>query len=78
MTTEDQPLKERCKGVAKLWNELDPDIKIKYKDPDYIESIRGDVPIVVVNGQIQTARKTRVANTTLYLGSNKPSVSFVK
>ncbi|KAA1078408.1 hypothetical protein PGT21_034725 [Puccinia graminis f. sp. tritici] len=77
-SAKDQPLKERCKGVAKLWNELDPDIKIKYKDPDYIESIRGNVPIVVVNGEIQTARKTHVANTTLYLGSNKQSVSFVK
>jgi hypothetical protein len=57
---------------------MEPNIKMKYKDPDYLESIRGDVPITVVNGIVQTARKTHMASTTLNLASNKKSISFVR
>ncbi|PLW39182.1 hypothetical protein PCASD_07637 [Puccinia coronata f. sp. avenae] len=77
-SAKDQELKQRCKEVAKVWNAMEPNIKMKYKDPDYLESIRGDVPITVVNGIVQTARKTHVASTTLNLASNKKSISFVR
>ncbi|POW10429.1 hypothetical protein PSTT_06104, partial [Puccinia striiformis] len=73
-----EPLKQRCKEVAQVWSTIDPDIKMKYKDPAFIDSIRGDVPMTVVNGVIQTARKAHVANTTLNLASNKKSVTFVR
>ncbi|PLW45151.1 hypothetical protein PCASD_04547 [Puccinia coronata f. sp. avenae] len=39
-STKDQELKQRCKEVAKVWNAMEPDIKMKYKDPHYLESIR--------------------------------------
>ncbi|KAI9600644.1 hypothetical protein H4Q26_000433 [Puccinia striiformis f. sp. tritici PST-130] len=67
-----------CKDVAKVWATIDPEIKSKYKDPAYIETIRGDVPMLVVNGCIQTARKTHVANTSLNLACNQKSTTFVR
>jgi hypothetical protein len=57
---------------------MDPDTKMKYKDPDYLETIRGNVPLTIVNGTIQTARQTHVSNTALNLASNKKSISFVR
>ncbi|KAI9624594.1 hypothetical protein H4Q26_016823, partial [Puccinia striiformis f. sp. tritici PST-130] len=77
-SSKSQTLKQRCKEVAQVWSTIDPDIKMKYKDPAFIDSIRGDVPMTVVNGVIQTARKAHVANTTLNLASNKKSVTFVR
>ncbi|KAI9622478.1 hypothetical protein H4Q26_015159 [Puccinia striiformis f. sp. tritici PST-130] len=74
----EEPLKQRCKDVAKVWATIDPEIKSKYKDPAYIETIRGDVPMLVVNGCIQTARKTHVANTSLNLACNQKSTTFVR
>ncbi|KAI9600423.1 hypothetical protein H4Q26_000206 [Puccinia striiformis f. sp. tritici PST-130] len=71
-------LKIRCKEVAKVWATINQETKAKYKDPAYIETIRGDVPMIVVDGSIQTVRKTHVANTTLNLASNQKSVTFVK
>ncbi|KAH9441195.1 hypothetical protein Pst134EB_029864 [Puccinia striiformis f. sp. tritici] len=75
---KEEPLKQRCKDVAKVWATIDPEIKSKYKDPAYIETIRGDVPMLVVNGCIQTARKTHVANTSLNLACNQKSTTFVR
>ncbi|PLW10022.1 hypothetical protein PCASD_23938 [Puccinia coronata f. sp. avenae] len=77
-SAKDQELRQRCKEVAKVWNAMDPEIKAKYKDPNFLETIRGNVPITVVNGIVQTARKTHVASTTLNLASNKKSFSFVR
>ncbi|KAI7958791.1 hypothetical protein MJO28_002582 [Puccinia striiformis f. sp. tritici] len=77
-SSKDEPLKERCKEVARVWGTMDPDMKMKYKDPAFIETIWGDIPMTVVNGVIQTARKAHVANTTLNLASNKKSVTFVR
>ncbi|POW13326.1 hypothetical protein PSTT_03749 [Puccinia striiformis] len=73
---KEEPLKQRCKDVAKVWATIDPEIKSKYKDPAYIETIRGDVPMLVVNGCIQTARKTHVANTSLNLACNQKSTNM--
>ncbi|KAI9605669.1 hypothetical protein H4Q26_004034 [Puccinia striiformis f. sp. tritici PST-130] len=44
---------------------------MKYKDYDFIKTLRGDVPVELVNGTIQTTRQVHVANTALNLGSNK-------
>ncbi|POW15090.1 hypothetical protein PSTT_02350, partial [Puccinia striiformis] len=71
---EEEPLKQRCKDVAKVWATIDPETKSKYKDPAYIETIRGDVPMLVVNGCIQT----HVANTSLNLACNQKSTTFVR
>ncbi|POV97944.1 hypothetical protein PSHT_14310 [Puccinia striiformis] len=74
-----EPLKVRCKEVGKLWATIDPETKAEYKDAAYIETIRGDIPMLVTaNGSIQTARKTHVAKTTLNLASNQSSITFVK
>ncbi|POV98500.1 hypothetical protein PSHT_13992 [Puccinia striiformis] len=70
----EEPLKQRCKDVAKVWATIDPETKSKYKDPAYIETIRGDVPMLVVNGCIQT----HVANTSLNLACNQKSTTFVR
>ncbi|KAI9599839.1 hypothetical protein KEM48_001696 [Puccinia striiformis f. sp. tritici PST-130] len=77
-SSKEEPLKIRCKEVAKVWATIDQETKAKYKDPAYIETIRGDVPMIVVDGSIQTVRKTHVADTTLNLASNQKSVTFVK
>ncbi|KAH9440875.1 hypothetical protein MJO28_016156 [Puccinia striiformis f. sp. tritici] len=54
-------------------------LKAEYKDAAYIETIRGDIPMLVTaNGSIQTARKTHVAKATLNLASNQSSITFVK
>ncbi|KAI7935915.1 hypothetical protein MJO29_015218 [Puccinia striiformis f. sp. tritici] len=75
----EEPLKVRCKEVGKLWATIDPETKAEYKDAAYIETIRGDIPMLVTaNGSIQTARKTHVAKTTLNLASNQSSITFVK
>ncbi|KAH9471073.1 hypothetical protein Pst134EA_004981 [Puccinia striiformis f. sp. tritici] len=71
---KEEPLKQRCKDVAKVWATIDPETKSKYKDPAYIETIRGDVPMLVVNGCIQT----HVANTSLNLACNQKSTTFVR
>jgi hypothetical protein len=57
---------------------MDPDIKMQYKDPTFIESICGDVPMTVVNGVIQTVKKRQVASSTLTLASEKKSITFVR
>jgi hypothetical protein len=57
---------------------MDPDIKMQYKDPTFIESIRGNVPMTVVNGVIQTVKKTSVSSSTLTLASEKKSITFVR
>ncbi|WAR63023.1 hypothetical protein PtB15_18B105 [Puccinia triticina] len=72
------PLKERCKNVGKLWKTFDDEIKAKYKDPDYLETIRGDVPMDFVNGIVQTVRQANVASKALMLASNKKSITFVQ
>ncbi|PLW16318.1 hypothetical protein PCASD_18707 [Puccinia coronata f. sp. avenae] len=77
-STKDEPLKQRCKEVGKLWSTMDPDIKMQYKDPTFIESICGDVPMTVVNGVIQTVKKRQVASSTLTLASEKKSITFVR
>ncbi|PLW57628.1 hypothetical protein PCANC_01109 [Puccinia coronata f. sp. avenae] len=76
--TKDEPLKQCYKEVGKLWSTMDPDIKMQYKDPTFIESICGNVPMTVVNGVIQTVKKTSVSSSTLTLASKKKSITFVR
>ncbi|KAI7945446.1 hypothetical protein MJO29_011834 [Puccinia striiformis f. sp. tritici] len=71
----DNNLKIWCKEVAEKWHTLTPEIKMKYKDYDFIKTLRGDVPVELVNGTIQTTRQVHVANTALNLGSNKRAAS---
>ncbi|KNF04423.1 hypothetical protein PSTG_02339 [Puccinia striiformis f. sp. tritici PST-78] len=67
-----------CKEVAEKWHTLTPEIKMKYKDYDFIKTLRGDVPVELVNGTIQTTRQVHVANTALNLGSNKRGIAFAQ
>ncbi|EHS63753.1 uncharacterized protein PGTG_21845 [Puccinia graminis f. sp. tritici CRL 75-36-700-3] len=71
------PLKQRCKDVGQVWYTIDSETKAKYKDPSYIKSIRGDTPVVVVNGTIKNARRGVVKTQALNLGSNKKDIAFV-
>ncbi|POW17701.1 hypothetical protein PSTT_00298 [Puccinia striiformis] len=72
------PVKHWCKEVAEKWHTLTPEIKMKYKDYDFIKTLRGDVPVELVNGTIQTTRQVHVANTALNLGSNKRGIAFAQ
>ncbi|KAI9611186.1 hypothetical protein KEM48_004658 [Puccinia striiformis f. sp. tritici PST-130] len=72
------PVKQWCKEVAEKWHTLTPEIKMKYKDYDFIKTLRGDVPVELVNGTIQTTRQVHVANTALNLGSNKRGIAFAQ
>ncbi|KAA1108199.1 hypothetical protein PGT21_003630 [Puccinia graminis f. sp. tritici] len=72
------PVKQRCKEVANKWRTLTPEIKMKYKDYEFIKTLRSDIPVELVDGTIQTARQAHVANTALNLGSNKKSLAFAR